>query len=81
MLTKVAPELTAEDVEYYILEIFEEINDVYVRKKSMKNHINYATFVFIINSCEEVDVDRMKKHNWPGSVMCFLSPYEHRARF
>ena len=52
VLTKVAPELTADDVEYYILENFEEINDVFVRKNPMKNHMNYATFVFIINSQE-----------------------------
>ena len=32
VLTKVRPDLTEEDVEYYILDNFED-NDVYVRKK------------------------------------------------
>ena len=81
VLTKVNPELTPEDVECYILENFDEINDVYVRKKPMKNHTNYATFVFIINSQEEIDCYGLETHDWPDGVRCFLSPNEPGPRY
>ena len=80
VLTKVEPDQTVEDVELYLLKIFEEISDVYVRKNPMA-HDKYATFIFIIHSENEIDVEMIEDHNWPGSVKCFFSPNERRRRF
>ena len=57
------------------------INDVYVRKNPMKQHMDYATFIFIVNSQEEVDCAGLETHDWPDGVKCFLSHYEPRPRY
>ena len=80
VLTRVEPEQTVEDVEFYLLENFEEINDVYVRKNPM-THDKYATFVFIISSENEIDVRMIEDHDWPGRVKCFFSPNERHRRY
>ena len=79
VLTKVDPDLTVEDIEYYILNNFDEIADVYVRKNPM-SHDKYATFIFIIHSENEIDIERVEDHHWPGCVRCFFSQNERRRR-
>ena len=80
VLTSVEPEQTVEDVEFYLLENFEEINYGYVRKNPM-THDQYATFIFIINSENEIDVRMIEDHAWPGRVKCFFSPNERHRRY
>ena len=80
VLTRVEPDLTVEDVEHYLLDNFEEISDVYVRKNPM-SHERYATFIFIINSDHEIDVERIEDHNWPSRMKCFFSPADKRRRY
>ena len=81
VLTKVTPEMTEDDVECYLLEHFDVINEVYVRKNPMKKHNHYCTFVFIINSDEEIDIGEVVNHEWPGKVTCFFTPNEYRGRY
>ena len=51
VLTKVGPYISAEDVEVYLLENFDELESVFVRKNDM-THSKYASFVFFIKSGE-----------------------------
>ena len=80
VLTKVEPDQTKEDVEEYLLENFEEIEDVYVRKNQM-SHDKYATFIFIVHSDNEIDIRMIENLDWPGMVKCFFSPNERPRRF
>ena len=80
ILTKVDIDLTEEDVESYLLENFEEISDVYVRKNQM-THDKYATFVFIIYTENEIDAKMIEDHDWPGRIKCFFSPNDRRRRY
>ena len=81
VLTKVMPEMAEEDVERYLLENFDEIKEVYIRKNDMRKHNYYSTFVFIVNSQEEIEIDEIVNHNWPGKVMCFFTPNDNRRRY
>ena len=80
LLSKVHPLLDAEDVEDEILTNFKFIKDVYVRKCAMEKHSDYANFIFIVKSTEEIDVDAIEDFNWPGKIRCFYSPKDN-ARF
>ena len=77
VLTKVSPHMTPEDIEYYLLENFEEIKDVYVRKNAMVKHNHYCTFVFIVNSHEELDIDHIVDWDWPENIICFFAPNDN----
>ena len=79
VLTKVSPHMTPEDIEYYLLENFEEIKDVYVRKNQMVKHNHYCTFVFIVNSHEELDIDYILNWDWPENITCFFAPNENAS--
>ena len=72
LLTKAKPSMSEEAVERYILENF-DVDEVYVRKKQMK-YDNYSSFIFIINSEEELDIDEFEGHQWPGLLKCFFAP-------
>ena len=64
--------MTEETVECYILENF-DVDEVYVRKNPMK-YDNYSSFIFIINSEEELDIREFEEHSWPGLLKCFFAP-------
>ena len=72
LLTKAKPSMSEEAVERYILENF-DVDEVYVRKNQMK-YDNYSSFIFIINSEDELDIDEFEGHQWPGLLRCFFAP-------
>ena len=74
LLTKAKPSMTENAVEKYILENF-EVDEVYVRKNQMK-YPKYSSFIFIINSEEELDIGEFEQHQWPGLLRCFFAPRE-----
>ena len=78
LLTKVNPNLSENSVEAYILRNF-DIDEVYVRKNQMR-FPDYASFIFITNSEEELDIDEFENHDWPGSIRCFFAPRERNNR-
>ena len=78
LLTKAKPSMSEEAVECYILENF-DVDEVYVRKNAMK-HPNYSSFIFIVNSDEELDTDEFEEHEWPGLLKCFFAPNEQNRR-
>ena len=69
LLTSAKPSMSVEAVELYILENF-SIGEVYVRKNAMK-YTNRSSFIFIINSTEELDTDELEDHEWPWRIQCF----------
>ena len=64
--------MSEEAVECYILKKF-EVDEVYVRKNPMK-YDNYSSFIFIVNSDEELDTCDFEDHEWPGLLKCFFAP-------
>ena len=78
LLCKVHPTLDAEDVEDEILTNFKFIKEVYVRKCPMDKHSDYANFIFIVKSTEEVDIDAIEDFNWPGKIRCYYSPNDNK---
>ena len=78
LLTKVNPDLTENSVEAYILNNF-DIDEVYVRKNPMR-FPQYASFIFITNSDEELDIGEFENHEWPGAIRCFFAPREQNNR-
>ena len=80
ILTKLAPESTEEEVELELLDYFEDFEEVYVRKTQMKKHTRYSTFVFIVTSENELDVEAIENSDWPGEVRCFFAPNNERYR-
>ena len=55
LLTKCKPDMTKKKVEKYILRNF-NVDEVFVRKNPMKFPY-YSSFIFIINSEDELDID------------------------
>ena len=78
LLTKAKPSMSEEAVEQYILENF-DIDEVYVRKNQMK-YDSYSSFIFIVNSDEELDTDEFEEHEWPGLLKCFFAPNKQSRR-
>ena len=76
-LTNVQIDLIDEDIECYLLENFDCVNEIYVRKCPPK-HDKYACFVFIVYAEEEVDAEIFENHDWPGRVRCFFAPNNRR---
>ena len=72
LLTKAKPSMSEEAVERYILKNF-DVDFVYVRKNQMKFD-NYSSFIFIINSDEELNIRDFENHDWPGLLKCFFAP-------
>ena len=72
LLTKAKPSMSEEAVEQYILKNF-DVDFVYVRKNPMKFE-NYSSFIFIINSDEELNIRDFEHHAWPGLLKCFFAP-------
>ena len=81
VLTKVDVNEQEDYVEEYLLENFDEINEVHVRKNEMRRHNHYASFVFIVYSEEEIDIDMILNHDWPGKILCFHSPNVYKPRY
>ena len=81
LLCKVHPLLDSEDVEDAILSYFKFIKEVYVRKCPMDKHSDYANFIFIVKSTEEIDIDAVEDYNWPGKIRCYYSPKDNNTRF
>ena len=79
LLTKAKPSLSKEAVECYILENF-DVDEVYVRKNPMK-YDNYSSFIFIVNSEEELDIRGFENHSWPGLLKCFFAPRKENSRY
>ena len=79
LLTRAKPNMSVKSVELYILENF-DVDEVYVRKNAMK-HSNHSTFIFIINSEDELDTDEFKDHDWPGEIRCFFAPNERNKGY
>ena len=66
--------MTKKKVEKYILRNF-NADEVFVRKNPMKFPY-YSSFIFIINSEEELDIDEFEQHDYPGEIKCFFAPKE-----
>ena len=79
LLTKAKPSMSEEAVERYILLHF-DVDEVYVRKNQMKFD-NYSSFIFIINSDNELDIDEFEGHQWPGLLKCFFAPNKKNSRY
>ena len=77
-LTKCDPKMTARGIENYLLRNF-DINEVFVRKNAMR-FPEYSSFVFIINSEEEIDIEEYEQFDWPGEIMCFFAPRDRNYR-
>ena len=70
LLTKAKPIMLEEAVECYILN---EIEVCSVWTNPMK-YDNYSSFIFIVNSDEELDTCDFEDHEWPGLLKCFFAP-------
>ena len=79
-LTKCLPKMSEAAVEAHILKHFPHVDDVYVRKNSMK-YPEYSSFIFIINSEEELDIEEFEQFDWPGEIRCFFAPRERHYRY
>ena len=79
-LTNVRVDLIDQDIERYLLENFDSLYNVYVRKCPLKSD-KYASFIFIVYADEEVDPEPFQNHNWPGRVRCFFAPLSKRGRY
>ena len=81
VLTKCHPGMDEEDVELYLHKNFRSIKDLYVRKTEMKKHNDYSTFVFIVNSRDNFDIDEVTYHDFPGNIVCFFTPNNDKKRY
>ena len=72
-ITRVAPQTSAAEMEYYILENFPEVINVYVRKTQMFKNKYYASFVVIAkaNSDTILELEDFQSHNWPDDIVVF----------
>ena len=43
-------------------------------------HDWYSSFIFILNSDEELDIRELERLNWPGEIQCFFAPRDRQAR-
>ena len=50
-------------------------------KCPMEKHFEYANFIFIVKSTEEIDIDAVEDFNWPGKIRCYYSPKDNNTRF
>ena len=80
LLSKCHPDMTDGSVKRHLFENFPIVSEVYVRKLAMK-HDYYSSFIFIVNTDKEVDVEIFKKHKWPGLIRCLFSPREQYRRY
>ena len=71
-LTNCQIDLIDEDVECYLLENFEFMTKVFVRKCELKND-RYASFIFIVYADEEIDPYIFENYDWPCRVRCFFA--------
>jgi len=46
----------------------------------MDKHSDYANFIFIVKSTEELDIDTIEDFNWPGKIRCYFSPNDKKQR-
>ena len=72
-ITRVAPQTSVADMEYYILENFPEVIHAYIRKTPMFKNKYYASFVVIAraDSDTNLDLDDFQSHNWPDDIRVF----------
>ena len=72
-ITQVAPHTSAAEMEYYILENFPEVINVYVRKTQMFKNKYYASFVVIAKADSDtiLDLEDFQSHNWPDDIKVF----------
>ena len=47
----------------------------------MKNHKDYSTYVFIVNSMEDNDIDEVALHDFLGNIVCFFTPKRYRSKY
>ena len=80
LLSKCHPDMTEGSVKRHVFKNFPIVSEVYVRKLTMR-HDDYSSFVFIVNTDEELDVEIFTKHKWPGLIKCFFSPREQFRRY
>ena len=78
LLSKCHPRMTIGSVEKHLREHF-DIDDVYVRRNPDR-HDWYSSFIFILNSDEELDIREFERHKWPGEIRCFFAPRDRHAR-
>ena len=72
-VTRVAPETTVAEMEFYILDNFPEVIHAYIRKTPMFKNKYYASFVVIAraNSDTILDLEDFQSHNWPDDIRVF----------
>ena len=79
-LTRCDPEMQEENVKKYVRDNFHNASEVYVRKLTM-NHGDYSSFIFIINTNVELNIDDFEQHKWPGVIRCFFAPRDKHWKF
>ena len=70
-LTKVSPEISKKELEAYFLKKFRYLEKVIIRKNPMHRHSYYASFVVLVISQEDIELDDFQDHDWPDDVRCF----------
>ena len=79
LLTKVNPDLSVNSIERYLLNNFNIYEVNHIRKNPM-TFPHYASFIFIINTYEELDIGEFETHDWPGEIRCFFAPRPRNNR-
>ena len=79
LLTKAHPRMTIGSVEKHLRQHF-QVGEVYIRQNSI-NHTFYSSFIMIINSDEELNLEEFVQHKWPGEIRCYFAPRDRHARY
>ena len=72
-VTRVAPQTSVSEMEYYILDNFPEVISAYIRKTTMFKNQHYASFVVIARTNPDtvLELDDFQSHNWPDDIKVF----------
>ena len=72
-ITKVSPNTTEKKMEYYILQNFNNIGKVIVRKLDMVKSGYYASFIVqvITDADTKLDFEYFEDHDWPNGIKVF----------
>ena len=79
LLTKAHPRMTIGSVEKHLRQHF-QVGEVYIRQNPI-NHTYYSSFIMIINSDEELNLEEFEQHKWPGEIRCYFAPRDRHTRY
>ena len=70
-LTRCNPETTSAELEYFLLNNFESVQKVIIRKNYMNKSSYYSSFKVLILSSTPLDFEEFGQFDWPDDVRCF----------